>query len=98
MERGGLVRNVPDRQQAQLVVKLTRSRNLLPTASVNVSIDGQLMSTEIGNRLPAQAAYRLTPGVHTIQLEEVDNTGEKRVVSGQVNLAPAAMLELPMMF
>lgn len=98
MERGGLVRNVPDRQQAQLVVKLTRSRNLLPTASVNVSIDGQLMSTEIGNRLPAQEAYRLTPGVHTIQLEAIDNTGEKRVVSGQVNLAPAAMLELPMTF
>lgn len=85
-----------DRQQAQLVVKLTRSANLLPAASVNVSIDGQLMSTETGNRLPAQAAYQLTPGAHTIQLEAIDNTGEKRVVPGQVNLAPAAMVELPM--
>ncbi len=54
------------------------------------------MSTETGNRLPAQAAYQLTPGAHTIQLEAIDNTGEKRVVPGQVNLAPAAMVELPM--
>ncbi len=85
-----------DRQQAQLVLKLTRSAHLPPTASVNVSIDGRLMSTETGNRLPAQAAYRLSPGAHTIQLEAIDNTGEKRMVPGQVNLAPAAIVELPM--
>lgn len=88
--------DVPDRQQAQLVVKLTRSASLSPTASVNVSIDGQLMSTETGDRLPAQAAYRLSPGTHTIQLEAVDKTGEKRMAPGQVNLAPAALVELPM--
>lgn len=88
--------SAPDRQQAQLVVNLTRSPSLPPTASVNVSIDGQLVSTETGNRLPAQAAYRLSPGSHTIQLEAVDNTGEKRIVPGQVNLAPAAIVELPM--
>lgn len=87
---------VPDRQQAQFVVNLTRSASLSPTAPVNVSIDGQLLSTETGNRLPAQAAYRVAPGTHTIQLEAVDTTGAKRTVPWQLNLAPTATVELPM--
>lgn len=85
----------PESQQAQLVVYLTRSASLSPAAPVRVSIDGQLLSTETGNRLPAQAAYQLSPGAHTIKLDAVDSTGKAVTVQQPVNVAPSANVSLP---